>query len=89
MDQFEFLKNINRITIAKLDELYQSIQTSTIFASSNPLTANATPPATICNKLTITLNNVVKINRNGLSTLLINFLKDELNFANTEYFIKK
>ena len=43
----------------------------------------------LSDKLTITLNNVVKITRNGLPTLLINFLKDELNFANTEYFIKK
>lgn len=88
LDQFEFLKSINRITIAKLDELYQSITISTIFASSNPLTANTIPPATICNKLKITLNNVVSIKRNSLSTTLINFLKEELNFANTEYFIK-
>ena len=87
-DQFEFLKNINRITIAKLDELYQLVSTSTIFDSSNPLTENKTPSATVCNKLTITLNNVVSINRNGLTTSLINFLKEELNFANTEYFIK-
>lgn len=87
-DQFEFLKNINRITIAKLDELYQLVSTSTIFDSSNPLTENKTPSATICNKLTITLNNVVRINRNGLSSSLINFLKEELIFANTEYFIK-
>jgi len=87
-DQFEFLKNIHRITIAKLDELYQLVSTSTIFDSSNPLTANTTPPATVCNKLTITLNNVVRINKNGLSTSLINFLKEKLNFANTEYFIK-
>ena len=88
LDQFEFLKSINRITIAKLDELYQSITISTIFASSNPLTANTIPPATICNKLKITSNNVVSIKRNSLSTTLINFLKEELNFANTEYFIK-
>ena len=87
-DQFEFLKNINRITISKLDELYQSISTSTNFDSNNQITANTTPPATISYKLTITLNNVVRINRNGLSTSLINFLKEELNFANTEYFIK-
>ena len=87
-DQFEFLKNINRITIAKLNELYQSIPISTTLASSNPLTANTIPPTTVCNKLTVTLNNVVRINRNGLSTSLINFLKEELNFANTEYFIK-
>jgi superfamily II DNA or RNA helicase len=88
LDQFEFLKNIHRITIAKLDELFQSISTSNNFDSNNQITANTTLPATVCNKLTITLNNVVRINRNGLTTSLINFLKDELNFANTEYFIK-
>ena len=86
LDQFEFLKNIKRITISKLDELYQS--TSTNFDSNNPLTINTTPAKKICNNLTITLNNLVRINRNGLSTSLINFLKEELNFANTEYFIK-
>ncbi|MHB9140491.1 MAG: TOTE conflict system archaeo-eukaryotic primase domain-containing protein [Paludibacter sp.] len=88
LDQFEFLKNIHRITIAKLDELYRSISTANNFDSNNQITANTTPPTTACNKLTITLNNVVRINRNGLSTSLINFLKEELNFANTEYFIK-
>lgn len=87
-DQFEYLKNINRITIAKLDELYQLVSTLTILDSSNPLTENKTPSATFNNKLTITLNNVVRINRNGLTTSMINFLKEELNFANTEYFIK-
>jgi len=88
LDQFVFLKNINRVAIAKLDELFQLISASTIIATNNQLTANTTSPATICNQLTITLNNVVRINRNGLSNSLINFLKEELNFANTEYFIK-
>ena len=88
LDQFEFLKNIKLITISKLDELYQSTSTSTNFDSNNPLIVNTTPAEKICNNLTITLNNVVSINRNGLSSSLINFLKEELNFANTEYFIK-
>lgn len=87
-DQFEFLKSIKRITITKLDELYQSISTSTNIDSNNKIAANTTSPATVCNKLTITLNNVVRINRNGLITSMINFLKEELNFANTEYFVK-
>ena len=88
-DQFEFLKNINQITIAKLDELYLSISDSINSTSISPLAGNSIPPKVICNKLTISLSNVVSINRNGLKTLLINFLKEELNFANTEYFIKK
>ena len=52
-DQFEFLKNINRITIAKLDELYQLVSTLTILDTSNPLTENKTPSATFNNKLTM------------------------------------
>ena len=88
LNQFEFLKNIHRIAITKLDELYESISTANNFDSNIQVTANMTAPATVCNKLIITLNNVVNINRNGLSTSLINFLKEELNFANTEYFIK-
>ena len=88
LDQFEFLKNIHRIAITKLDELNESISTANNFDSNIQLTTNTTAPATVCNKLTVTLNNVVNINRNGLSTSLINFLKEELNFANTEYFIK-
>jgi len=83
------LKNIQRITIEKLNELYQSISTLTNSVRGNLITTTLIPTEILSDKLTITLNNVVKINRNGLSTLLINFLKDELNFANTEYFIKK
>lgn len=87
-DQFDFLKNIKRVTITKLDELYKTISTSTNIGSNNQNTVNTTPPATVCNKLTITLNDVVRLNRNCMSASLINFLKEELNFANSEYFIK-
>ncbi|MDD4970246.1 MAG: DEAD/DEAH box helicase family protein [Paludibacter sp.] len=88
-NQYDYLEKIQRVTIAKLDELYQSISTSINLASSDPFTTNSTNKVTISNKLTITLNNVIRINRTGLSTSLINFLNDELNFANSEYFIKK
>src|SRR5690606_40784365 len=40
-------------------------------------------------KLTISLQQNIRILRDGLTTPLINFLKDELNFANSEFFIKK
>ena len=88
-NQFDFLKNIQRIKIDKLDELYQSCMTLMNSVPGNLIITNPTYAELLSDKLTITLNNVVKINRNGLSTSLINFLKDELNFANTEYFIKK
>lgn len=78
-DQWNFLQTIKRISIAELDKLYQEFSNSTevIF------------PKAITGKLTITLNNTVKISRNGMTFPLINFLKEELNFANTEFIIKK
>lgn len=76
-NQWEFLKNIKRISTAELDQHYQAISQ----------THNKTHVNT--GRLCIELSNVVKISRDGLTTPLINFLKEELNFANTEFIIKK
>ncbi len=78
-DQWQFLQSIKRISTSMLDSLYQEVSTSTF--STLPKIANG--------KLTIALNNTVRINRDGMTTPLINFLKDELNFANSEFIIKK
>jgi superfamily II DNA or RNA helicase len=78
-DQFEFLQNINRISIAYLDDLFKSISTQDTSQSVKAQTG----------KLKIYLSNNVRISKIGLTTLLINFLKEELNFANTEFIIKK
>ena len=81
-NQWDFIKNIQRISIIKLDELYQIHNTQqNISASIAPQLYNE--------KLTIRLANVVKINRNTISKPLINFLKEELNFLNTQFLIKK
>ena len=40
-------------------------------------------------KSIICLKENVYLNRNSIPLTLVNFLKDELNFANTEYFIRK
>ena len=81
-NQWDFIKNIQRISTIKLDELYQIHNTlQNIPVSIIPKLYNE--------KLTIRLANVVKINRNAISTPLINFLKEELNFLNTEFLIKK
>ena len=78
-EQFEFLKNIKRVSISELDKLYQSVSTSTI--STHPKASNG--------KLAISLSNEARISREGMTTPLINFLKEELNFASTEFIIKK
>lgn len=44
---------------------------------------------TYSGKLTITLQNTVRLNRSAIPQLLVNFLKDELNFANSAFVIKK
>lgn len=78
-DQWQFSKEIERVSIEVLDKLFQEIST----------TQNL-PILKIHNgKLSITLQQNIRIQRDGLTTPLINFLKEELNFANSEFFIKK
>ena len=78
-EQFEFLKNIKRISLSELDKSYQSVSTPTI--STSPKSSNG--------KLVIALSNEARISREGMTTPLINFLKEGLNFASTEFIIKK
>lgn len=77
-DQWKFLETIQRATIATLNNLYAEL-------SANTLPINTTPNQ----ELTIILNNVITLNRIGLPVILINYLREELNFANTEFFIRQ
>ena len=79
LDQWHFLQNIKRISAKRLDELYQEIS-----GLQKVLTSDVTN-----GKLLIQLDNTIKINRAGLTGTLISFLKEELNFASSEYIIKK
>ncbi|ANI89683.1 restriction endonuclease subunit R [Arachidicoccus ginsenosidimutans] len=78
-NQWEFLKEIKRISNSELDRLLQQSLNSdnTAFHQASS------------GKLDICLSNDVKISRAGLTIALINFLKEELNFANSEFIIKK
>ncbi len=78
-DQWQFLKEINRISIDVLENLFQKISTT----QKLPIPKNNN------GKLTISLQQNIRIQRNGITTPLIHFLKEELNFANSEFFIKK
>ena len=78
-NQWQFLNEIGRVSIEILDKLYQEISTY----QSLPIPKNNN------GKLTILLQQNISVQRNGLTTPLINFLKEELNFTNSEYFIKK
>lgn len=78
-DQWNFLKNIKRVTINHLDKLYEGLKLD--IEPNKQIVTNI--------KLKISLNNNVRLSRVGLMPALINFLKEELNFANSEFFIKK
>lgn len=77
--QWDFLQNIKRVSTNHLDELYDGLKSG--IESNTPIATNG--------KLNISLNNNVRLSRVGLTSTLINFLKEELNFANSEFFIKK
>jgi hypothetical protein len=78
-DQWDFLQKIKRVSTNHLDKIYNGFK----------LCEESNAPIFTSGKLNISLKNNVKLSRIGLTPILINFLKEELNFANSEFFIKK
>lgn len=78
-EQFDFLKSIKRISASELDTFYQITSAATFL----------TLPKASKGKIVIVLSNEARISRDGMTAPLINFLKSELNFASTEFIIKK
>lgn len=81
-DQWEFIKNVEKVSVLKLDALFKSVARNT-----QPDKIEESFNST--GKLTIGLYNNIKISHSGLTTPLINYLKEELNFFNTAYIVKK
>ena len=74
-DQWQFLNEIKRISIEVLDKSFHEASTTqnlpiNVASCGNPKNHNG--------KLSITLQQNIRIQRDGLSTPLINFLKEEL-----------
>ena len=80
VDQWRFLESIQRVDTKVFDELYECTS-----ASQSSSAMQISPSG----KLEISLDKSLHIMRSGMNQVLINFLREELNFANTEYFIKK
>lgn len=83
-DQWAFLKTINKITISQLNYIYKE-QT----AHDELSTGLFQKEQPIAGKLAIVLNNEIHISRIGLPASVVGFLKEELNFPNNEYQVKK
>ncbi len=80
-DQEKFLFAIQKTLVDHLDTLYNSLDLNTSVV--NTIKENSS------GKLQIKYSNALHLNKAGISSTLINFLKEELNFANSEFFIKK
>lgn len=83
-DQWNFLQNMERVDIEYLDKLFTSIKGPEYL--SPPVFKN---PASNQHEIKIILNNQIVISRAQLTAEVILFLKDNLNFVNSEYLIKK
>ena len=75
-DQWQFLRQIERVSTEHLEVLFSKL-------SNDPQQENDN------GELNITLRNNIVLNRNAIAPILFHFIKEELNFLNTEFIIKK
>jgi superfamily II DNA or RNA helicase len=80
-DQWSFLRTIKKVSIQQLEEVYNLIT-----GSDNKHIQTVSSNSAV---LQITLNNNIKIPRAYLNPGLVNFLRDSLNFVNSDYILKK
>lgn len=79
LEQWKFLNGIKKVSTDLLDGLHHQISDVN----------DSTKHKRYSGKLLISLQRNIHIHREGLTTPLINFMKEELNFANSAFFIKK
>ncbi|MBN1932318.1 MAG: DEAD/DEAH box helicase [Desulfobacterales bacterium] len=77
-DQWDLLANISRIPTDILDKFFQDIKQR---QNSEPIKKNS--------KIVITYKNQLDISKSYLPKNLITFLKENLNFINSDYIIKR
>ena len=81
-DQWNFLLAIERVSTKLLEEIYSSIwSVGSGKAIVNDPGGNS--------ELIVSLDSALRLNRSAIPLTLITFLKEELNFANSEFIIKK
>lgn len=84
-DQWAFLETVEKVKMKPLDELYEDIIDNKLTRS----TIRAVTTNFLNVEFTIILSNQVILPRFGLDPLLSKYLKDNLNFMNLDYVIKK
>ncbi len=79
-DQFEILKTAKRHSVKELDAAYDKAIGNTIDEATNTINNK---------KLKISVGQNITLNKSQLDGTLVGYLKEELNFLNTEYLTKK
>ncbi len=79
-DQFEILKTAKRHSTKDLDAAYDKVLGNTVEEATR---------TTKNKKLKISVGQNITLNKSQLGGILIGYLKEELNFLNTEYLTKK
>ena len=82
-DQWNFLSKVKKVSAAKLDSLYNEF--NGVDASNNKTSKKSNSSK----RLAITIAEQIYISKTNLPRVLINFLREELNFINSEFLIKK
>jgi superfamily II DNA or RNA helicase len=78
-DQWAFLSGIKKVSAERLDEALKSLTGKEVSIEGNFTSGT----------LAISLSNCLMLNRGDIPVALINYLKEELNFANSAFIIKK
>lgn len=84
-EQFNLLKNIQRVSVEHLDNILHKIDNS---AAPN-VPVNSISTLANQNGIQIILNEQILIQRKELTPELVIFLRENLNFLNSDYIIKK
>jgi superfamily II DNA or RNA helicase len=79
-DQWQFLATVKRHSLLELEAMYHSLFSQTIVSTSSFSADNV---------VNIVVNSQIVLKRPELSAVLVQFLKEELNFLNTEYLVKR
>ena len=83
-DQWAFLDSVEKVSVTKLKALYEEL-----FNIVPENTLISSPSSSYGHDLEIIIQNQIFLKRNQLNKKLIAFLKEQLNFYNSDYLAKK
>ena len=80
-DQWTFLREAKRHSMQELDEVHHRlfVQNTSSIVTTSPSERS----------LTVSVSNQIVVSRSALTPALVSYLKEELNFLNSEYFTKR